>query len=91
MAEKTTINFRGQEVTLKFPLLAIQRLEETGVSLSDLGEDDTSISTIIKVVWAGLSCEFRDADIEEIAMSFEMSDLEALSAAINEGFSAKGK
>lgn len=95
MAEKTTINFRGQEVTLAYPLLAFKRLEKVGVKLNDLeqmGDDSMEIELLGKLIWAGLSCQFNDATIDEVLLAYEISDLERLSKALNEAFgSAAGK
>ena len=84
-----TVNFRGQEVTLKYTLLSLQRLEAAGVSLQDLETmgDNVSITVLGKVLWAGLCVQFNDATLEEVLNSYEISDLqevsEALAAALN--------
>lgn len=95
MAEKTTINFRGQDVTLAYPLLAFKRLEKVGVKLSELenmGDDNMDIELLGKLIWAGLSCQFNDATVDEVLLAYDISDLETLSKALNEGFgSAAGK
>ena len=92
MTDNKTITFRGQEVTLKFPLLAVQRLEDVGVDLMTFGETETiSITELVKFIWAGLSCEFRDATIEEVGLAFEISDLQELSEAVGAAFKGMGK
>lgn len=87
-----TVHFRGQEVTLKYPLYALMKLEETGVDLSNMDTEKVSITDLVKIVWAGLICQFQDATVEEVAFEFEMSDLEQLGAAMNTAFTkATGK
>ena len=94
MAEdKKKITFRGKQVTLKYPLLALQRLETVGVSLADMEDmsDDLSITLLGQLVWAGLSCEFNDATVDEVLEAFEISDLKDLSEALSSAFSGMGK
>lgn len=89
---KNTVNFRGKEVTLKYPLLALQRLEDVGVDITKLGEDgDISITVLGKMVWAGLSVEHRDATLEEVLEGFDISDLQELSEAVGAAFNSMGK
>lgn len=86
---KKTVKFRNQEVTLKYTLLALQRLEAVGVALQDLETvgDQVSITILGKVLWAGLCVQFNDATLDEVLNSFEIKDLqevaEALSAALS--------
>ena len=81
---KKTVDFRGNQVTLKYTLLSLQRLEEAGVPLSVLEKmgDDLSITVLGKVLWAGLCVQFNDATIEEVLNSFEVYQLEQVSEAI---------
>lgn len=89
---KKTVTFREQEVTLKFPLLAVQRLEEVGVDIGTFGdEENISITALGKIVWAGLSCQFNDATLDEVLMAYEISDLQNLSEAISQAFGSMGK
>lgn len=92
MADKKTIKFRDKEVTLKFPLLAVQRLEDIGVDITSFSEEeDISVTVLGKMVWAGLSCEFRDATLEEVLLSYDIADLTELSEAVGQAFSGMGK
>lgn len=86
---KKTVNFRGQEVTLKFTLLALQRLEQAGVSLQDLETmgDEISITLLGKVLWAGLCVQFNDATIDEVLNSFEISELQGVADALGAALS----
>lgn len=90
---KKTVNFRGQEVKLHYTLLAMQRLEETGVSLKDLETfgEEVSITSLGKILWAGLCVQFNDATIEEVLNSFELSDLQEVSEAMSAALSSAGK
>lgn len=89
---KKTVTFRGQEVTLKYPLHALMKLEDAGVSLSDINTDAVKVSDLVKLIWAGLVCQFPDATVEEIANSYEMSDMEQLGQAMTAAFKkATGK
>lgn len=95
MAEKTKITFRGKKVTLAYPLLAFKRLESVGVKLSELeslGDDSIDIDLLGKLIWAGLSCQFNDATVDEVLVAYDITDLETLSKALNEAFgNAAGK
>lgn len=90
---KKTVKFRGQEVKLHYTLLAMQRLEETGVSLKDLETfgEEVSITSLGKILWAGLCVQFNDATIEEVLNSFELSDLQEVSEAMSAALSSAGK
>lgn len=91
---KKTVNFRGQEVTLKYTLLSLQRLESVGVSMKDLeslGDEDVSITTVGKMLWAGLCVQFNDATLDEVLNSFEISELQSVSEAMAEALSTAGK
>lgn len=90
---KKTVKFRGQEVKLHYTLLSMQRLEETGVSLKDLETfgEEVSITSLGKILWAGLCVQFNDATIEEVLNSFELSDLQEVSEAMSAALSAAGK
>lgn len=86
-----TVNFRGRDVTLKYTLLSMQRLEEQGVSLADMDSEEVSITQIGKMLWAGLCMEFRDATVEEVMASYELSDMTAISEAIAAAMNKTGK
>lgn len=91
---KKTVNFRGQDVTLKYTLLSLQRLESVGVSMKDLeslGDEDVSITTVGKMLWAGLCVQFNDATLDEVLNSFEISELQSVSEAMAEALSTAGK
>lgn len=85
MAENT-VKFRDQEVTLKYPLYSLIKLEEQGVKLADLETDQVEISQLIKIVWAGLICNFKDATVDEVALSYDISDMGQLSEAMSAAF-----
>ncbi|MEG0121913.1 hypothetical protein [Enterococcus sp.] len=82
--QNKTVTFRGQEVTLKYTLLSLQRLEKAGVSLTDLEKigDEISVTMLGKVLWAGLCVQFNDATIDEVLNSFEISELQQVSDAM---------
>lgn len=87
--QATTVQFRGQTVRLRYTLLSLQRLESTGVKLSDLETlgEDLSITVLGKVLWAGLCVQFNDATLEEVLNSFELSDLQDVSNALSTALS----
>lgn len=90
-----TVHFRGRDVTLKYTLLSMQRLEAVGVGFAELekmGEGkEVSFSVIGKLLWAGLCVEFNDATLEEVLNSFEISDMASISEAISEAMNRTGK
>lgn len=88
-----TVNFRGKEVTLKYTLLSLQRLEEQGVSLQDLESmsENVSVTMLIKMVWAGLCLEFRDATLDEVAGAFDITEISQVSEALSYALNSVGK
>lgn len=83
---KNTVTFRGQEVTLKYPLYALMKLEERGVNIADVNSEQVKITDIVNIVWAGLVCQFPDVTVEEIATVYDMADMEQLAAAMSAAF-----
>lgn len=86
--EFKTIIFREQEVTLKYPLLAIARLEQKGIKLNDLdlSEDNFSVTTLANLVWAGLCLQFPDVTVDEVLSSYDLADLGRLGSAFSAAF-----
>lgn len=83
MADKK-IKFRGKQVNLKFTLLSLRKLEDAGVSLSQLSEGtDVSIDILGKMLWAGLLVDFPDATEDEVLGSYEIHELQDVSDALN--------
>lgn len=87
--QKKTVTFRGKEVTLKYTLLSLQRLEQAGVALSELEKlgDEVSITMLGKVLWAGLCVQFNDATVDEVLNSFDISELQEVSEAMTAALS----
>lgn len=85
-----TITYKGQQVTLKYPLYALEKLQEVGLDITDLS-DKVGISELIKFVYAGLICQFPDVTLDDIRMAYDLSDIEQLSKALEYGIKVKGK
>lgn len=91
-AEERELQFRGNPFKLKISLWSLIQLQEVhGLKLDDLstGDDsDMEFSVLIKLVWAGLQDQYEDVTFKEVAQSFEIGDISAISTELNRAMTA---
>lgn len=78
------INFRGQKVALAYNLLSYKFLEENGVNIHTLDENELSVTEMLTFVGAGLVYKFPDTTMNELWQSFDTSEFPTLREAVQD-------
>lgn len=92
--EKTVVNVAGKERTVKFPVSALIKMKkETGISLSDLQDEEKvqDIETIVAIIWAGLVTDDPSLTVDELAESIELNELSEVAQKVMSVINAQAK
>lgn len=89
MAKGVKVTIGEKERTLKFPLMAIIKLDKDfGVKLTDLQDEEKAqdLETILAIIYSGLIHEDKDLSYEELGYMIEINELPHIAEKLSEAF-----